>query len=136
MSTTEIRVRPVVRHAVTRFKQDARSAGSEMIGEFANEAFAEEVASALTWKSRARQYVIVERSFDVTAQVGYADYESVAEAIREDMEKETGREFRVFSRELTDALSIARVQMQTEEEALATHRRPGVVVVDHRTLTD
>lgn len=123
MSTTEIRVRPVVRHAVTRFTQDGRSAGSEMIGEFANEAFAEEVAEALSRKTAPRQYIIVERTFDAAARICYADHASVADEIKTDMERELGSEFRVYSREMTDPIAIARVQMESEEQALRAYRQ-------------
>lgn len=62
MSFEEIRVRPVVRHVVTRFTQDGRSASSEAIGEFANENYAEEVAEALRAKSEPKRFVLIEES--------------------------------------------------------------------------
>lgn len=101
MKTTDIRVRPVIRHAVTRFTQDGRSAGSEMIGEFANEAYAEEVAQVLTEKACRREYVIVEQTMgELTARVTFAYSEEEANSQLASEEAVTGKTFRVFSRPL------------------------------------
>lgn len=119
MKTTEIRVRPVVRHAVTRFSQDERSAGSELVGEFANEGYAEEVAEALRKSHKPKQYAIVQRSFDFQVMVTYADYPEVAEALKAELEAEHGQEFRIYERELTDPMAIARVGLSDGKAELA-----------------
>lgn len=49
MQKVEIRVRPVIRHVVTRYTQDARGGSSEAVGEYANEQYAEHVAHALRY---------------------------------------------------------------------------------------
>lgn len=53
MKIVEYKVRPVGRYVVTRFTSDDenRSAGIETIGEFASQAGAEEIASALAGKA-------------------------------------------------------------------------------------
>jgi predicted DNA-binding WGR domain protein len=125
---TEIRVRPVVRHAVTRFTKDGKSAGSEMIGEFANEAYAEELAEALRKSHRAKQYVIIQRSFEFDAKVGYADHLSVAQEMKRELEDLYGGEFRIYERELTDPMAIARVSLETEEMALFGYQQRKRIV--------
>jgi hypothetical protein len=73
MKTTEIRVRPVIRHAVTRFTQEERAAGSECMGEFASEQYAEEVARALKEKHAPREFILVQETPGMThPEVRYA----------------------------------------------------------------
>ena len=109
MKTTEIRVRPVIRHAVTRFTSDpARGAGSsECVAEFSHEEYAEEVAEALRRAHRPRQYAIVQRSFDIDVKVYYAESEGEAIHRRDELIAENGVDFRIYERELTDPVAIA-----------------------------
>jgi hypothetical protein len=114
MSTVEIRVRPVVRHVVTRYSEGGplrdgtKAACSEKVGEFDNEQQAERVAEALRDAiPKPKQYIAVERTFDSMTNAAYFDMEAdalayVAHALTQD------REYRVFSRELTDPVAIAR----------------------------
>jgi hypothetical protein len=92
-----------------------------MIGEFANEAYAEQVAEALSARTKPKQYAIVQRSFDFDVKVGYADYMEVALEMKKELEALYECEFRIYERELTDPVAIARVSLQTGEQALADH---------------
>lgn len=49
MKTVEIRVRPVVRHMVTRHTAEERGGILETLGEFTNEGYADQVAHALRY---------------------------------------------------------------------------------------
>lgn len=111
MKTTEIRVRPVIRHAVTRFTSEDRAASSECVGEFNNEAYAEEVAQALRAAHKPKQYAIVERGFDVATRVWYAEDQAEAEAYRAQLQEHFGSEFRIYDREVTDPVAAARIGM-------------------------
>lgn len=109
MKTTEIRVRPVIRHAVTRFTQEERGASSECMGEFSHESYAEEVADALRAQHAPQQYVAVERGFQYETNAVYFDSErAVMDFV--DRARAQEREFRVFSRALTDPMAKARVE--------------------------
>ena len=117
MKNTEIRVRPVIRHSVTRYTRESHpdgmeSGGCESLGEFANEAYAEEVAAALrTQEPKPMQYAAVERNhFDIATYALYFDVEADALAYAEHAKK-YGREFRVFSREITDPVKKAHHEM-------------------------
>jgi hypothetical protein len=97
MKTTEIRVRPVVRHAVTRFTQEERGASSECMGEFANEQYAEEVAEALKDKHAAREYVMVQETPGLeTPKVFYAYSEEEVAKFMSEPRLDCG--YRVYSR--------------------------------------
>jgi hypothetical protein len=119
METTEIRVRPVVRHVVTRYKQaeigkgpdglPRYSAGLETLGEFDSEEYAEQVAGAMRERFAARQYVAVERGFEVVANHIYFETAAAAEAFVEKALLEE-REFRIYSRVVTDPVAKARIE--------------------------
>jgi hypothetical protein len=121
MLKTEIRVRPVVRHVVTRYTEatDAhapvaggRSASLITMGEFDNEAQAEQVAEALRATiPKPRLYVAVERNhWDTLAHALYFNTEADAYAYVKHAEAK-GREFRVFSQEITDPVKLAHHEM-------------------------
>ena len=101
MKTTEIRVRPVVRHIVTSFTNDpeTRIASCGQVGEFDNEQKAEEVAQALKDKYAPRCYVIVEETLgELSARVMYAYSEEEVATRKAAIEAETGKSFKVYSR--------------------------------------
>lgn len=104
MKTTSIRVRPVIRHAVTRHTsevmEDGRgSGGSECLGEFSHESYAEEVAQALQEKHAPREFVIVERTLGAAeARVTYAYSEEEAVGRLASEEAVDGKEYRIYSR--------------------------------------
>jgi hypothetical protein len=100
MSTTDIRVRPVIRHVVTRFQSDGARSGSEAMGEFGNEQYAEEVAEALRQKHAPKQYIAVERGWEIATNVLYFTTRAEADTFVETALKED-REFRVYEREPT-----------------------------------
>jgi hypothetical protein len=113
MKTTDIRVRPVIRHAVTRYTSETGesgfcSGGSESLGEFSHEAYAEEVAEALKAAHKPKQYALVERGFDTSVQVYYAEEPEQAEYYKRQLEAHYGAEFRVFEREVTDPIVLGR----------------------------
>lgn len=99
MTTPEFRVRPVIRHIVTRFTSDPERGASslETLGEFANEGYAEIVAEALRERVAPRKYAIVQRSFETSVLVYYAADETEAQACKASCEAEHGGEFRIFS---------------------------------------
>jgi hypothetical protein len=122
MSKVEIRVRPVVRHIVTRYterqplpegqKSDGPRASLETLGEFDSEARAEEMADAVrSAMPKPRQFAAVERNhFDFLTNVIYFDAEEDALAYAEHARSQ-GREFRVYSREITDPVALAHHEM-------------------------
>lgn len=118
MKQVEIRVRPVIRHVVTRYTQeptpgtgDRYNASLETLGEFANEEQAERVAEALRSQApKPMQYVAVERCWGLASNVLYFDLQQEADAFAA-MALEKGREFRVYGREATSALTRARHEM-------------------------
>lgn len=116
MKTISYRVRPVTRFNLTRGESDPTtgSGGVGSVGEFDNPQAAEEVGRALAAQTEGatfypldgeieytpyRQYVIVERGFDVDAKAFYAEYPQQAQEYKQQLEAHYGREFRVFSRE-------------------------------------
>jgi hypothetical protein len=134
MSKVEIRVRPVIRHVVTRYTApEPAPSGSnpangrsslETLGEFDNEAQAEEVAKCLqevylAWQARIHaenhpkpmQYVAVERGFECATNAEYFNLEADALAFVEHASK-AGREFRVYAREVTDPMSKACLELE------------------------
>jgi hypothetical protein len=117
MSKVEIRVRPVVRHVVTRYteggplRDGTNAACSEKLGEFDNERQAEAVAEALRGAiQKPKQYVAIERTFGVITNARYFDVEADVLAYVEHALTQH-REFRVFSREITDPVGLAHHQM-------------------------
>lgn len=104
MEKVEVRVRPVIRHVVTRFTNgttsDGMSYGScETLGEFDSENYAEVVAGAMREKAAEREYVIVESTLgEVQAMVWHAQDEKEAVMRQHQAQQETGKTFRVYSR--------------------------------------
>jgi hypothetical protein len=108
MKTTEIRVRPVVRHVVTRFTSEHdehtrfagfAGGGCETLGEFDSEQYADVVADALRMASAARVYVIVQETLgEEIAIVHYAGSEEEAASRKTSLEERTGKSFRIYSR--------------------------------------
>jgi hypothetical protein len=107
MKQVEIRVRPVIRHVVTRFSEERTSALDEppaykrqleTLGEFDSEGYAEIVAEALAEKAAPREYVVVQDTIgEVMAKVYYAyDERDVANRLAE--MGADGTTYRVFSR--------------------------------------
>lgn len=99
MKTTEIRVRPVIRHAVTRYMSEPETGcgGSELLAEFSHEAYAEEVAQALKEQSAQRDYVLVQETVgEIMAKVYYAYSEEDARAKLSGMPD--SESYKVFSR--------------------------------------
>ena len=110
MSQVEIRVRPVIRHVVTRYRSEGRYASSETLGEFDSEQYAEEVAATMRAAlPKPKQYAIVERGFDVGAKVYYAEEREQAEAYRVQLQEHFGKEFRIYEREVTDPIALGRL---------------------------
>lgn len=78
MKTTEIRVRPVIRHVVTRYTsevmEDGRgSGGCESLGEYDHESYAEQVAQALRDQAAPREFILVQETPGLTnPEVRYA----------------------------------------------------------------
>ena len=108
MTTTEIRVRPVIRHMVTRHTSEERGGSLETLGEFTNEGYAEQVAEALRGaQPKPMQYAAIERRhFDIITNVCYFDVKSEAELFVAHA-LANGREFRLFLREVTDPVKLA-----------------------------
>lgn len=86
IETNEYRVRPVVRYVVTHYHsystEDGKGGGggSEVVGEFDNEAQAEKVKAAL--EDTTNGYVIFKRSFEVPTELYYAQTLEEAKAQR------------------------------------------------------
>lgn len=102
--TYEVRVRPVVRYNVTVYQsgtdESGGYAGCETVGEFANEANAEQVAEALrkaNGPAEGNNQFIVIRAHDYTVETEayYANDLAEAEATKARLLKETGREWRI-----------------------------------------
>jgi hypothetical protein len=109
MSTVEFRVRPVIRHVVTRFtqraplpegQQYAAGGGVETLGEFDSEGYADIVAEALRERVAPREYVVVQQTLgEVQAAVYYATGEDdLAHAQCQAAAENPGQSFRVYSR--------------------------------------
>ena len=102
MKTTEIRVRPVIRHAVTRFTsevhEDERCSGSsECMGEFSHESYAEEVAKALIQVQAPREFIIVQETPGLTnPEVRYAYSQEEVNAFLSEPRADHG--YKVYSR--------------------------------------
>ena len=135
MKQVEIRVRPVVRHVVTRFTEERTSAPGEApaytrhletLGEFDNEAQAEAVAEALRGQApKPMQYVCVERGFECVTNAMYFDCEQDAdEFIR--LAREQDRDFRKYSREVTDPVHKARLEVEGGLRVPGFHIPPPV----------
>jgi hypothetical protein len=99
MQTTEIRVRPVVRHVITRYTNDAVRGGSvETLGEFDNEAQAEQVAEAMRSVHWPKKFVIVQVTFEPETKAYYAESLDEANETAVKLTAETGGDWRIFSR--------------------------------------
>lgn len=113
MSEIEIRVRPVVRYVITRYScapEKGAPSSCETLGEFDSEAYAEQVAEALrAGAEKPLQYAILKRNFDQETLAVYAEELEQAEMYRRQLEAEHGCEFRIYSREVTDPVAIARM---------------------------
>lgn len=83
MSQSEFRVRPVIRHIVTRYTREAplpegvmpeaRKQGLETLGEFGNEEYAEQIRAALQEQAAPKEYVMVKHlPGEAVASVHYA----------------------------------------------------------------
>lgn len=109
MQLPEFRVRPVIRHVVTRYtpadplppgvNSAEGSRGSlQTLGEFDSEGYAEIVREALAEKAALREYAIIEETMgEPMARVVYAYGEQEALA-RMSEEAQAGKTYRVFSR--------------------------------------
>lgn len=112
MNKVEIRVRPVVRHIVTRYEQERTSAHDEppaysaslaTLGEFDSEGYAEIVAEALRDRLAPREYAIVqstlgERMADVVYAYSEADVQTQLAHLAAVPDGEQPKTYRVFSR--------------------------------------
>ena len=100
----EYRVRPVVRWNLTHYHQtvgeNTAGAGVRSLGEFASEQQAEELKAILENAAAPKQYALVSLEFDAPATVYYADSEPDAGRLREKLQAETGKDFRIFSRSI------------------------------------
>jgi hypothetical protein len=137
----EYRVRAVERFVVTHYEREERRASCSNMGEFPNRESADRVARALherdvpstyvtiegekSWAQPAPckpqseeptyyQYVIVERGFDINTKAWYARFEREALQHKAQLERHYGREFRIFARELTDPVAIARRKVEVD----------------------
>jgi hypothetical protein len=100
MTTPEFRVRPVIRHTITRYHPPSPNTSScvETLGEFDSEGYAEIVREALAERVAPREYVIVESTMgEVMARVHYAYSEDEVQA-RLAEQAEDGVTYRVYSR--------------------------------------
>lgn len=101
MKTVGIRVRPVIRHVVTKWESDPENGagGSSPMGEFDHESYADEVAEALRDKYAPRVYAIVEETIgEVQARVWYAYSPEEAQMRADQAVAETGKSYRIYSR--------------------------------------
>jgi hypothetical protein len=108
MSNPEFRVRPVIRHVVTRYTKaeplppgccstDGPRGGLETLGEFDSEGYADIVAEALAEKAAQREYVLVQETVGgIMAKVYYAYGEGEAQQRLAMMPE--GESYRVYSR--------------------------------------
>lgn len=67
-------------------------------------------AMAVRAEPKYSQYVIVERGFDVETRAYYADWGTQAEEYRDQLQKHTGREWRIFECPITDPVRIAQYE--------------------------
>jgi hypothetical protein len=109
MTTVEIRVRPVIRHIVTRYTAatplppgvhgDGPRGSLETLGEFDNEDQAELVAAALRAKATQHAYAIVQETMgEIGAHVYYAYDEAEAAQRKADLEADGTQTYRIYSR--------------------------------------
>ena len=98
MQSTEIRVRPVIRHVVTRYTAGP-GGGSEVLGEFDSESQAEQVADAMRSVHWPKKYVLVQVTFEPETKAFYAETQVEADKLRGKLSEETGHDWRVFSRD-------------------------------------
>ena len=99
MQTKEIRVRPVIRHIVTEYRDDGVAASVATVGEFANEEQAEKVAAALRGQNAPRLWIAVECTFIPLTNVLYFQTEAGAKAFAQEAAAAADpRQFDVFAR--------------------------------------
>lgn len=100
MSKPEFRVRPVIRHIVTRYSPPADgNASLETLGEFNHEDYAEIVAEALRARVAPMEYVIVRSKLgEIAADVMYAYSEAEVEVRLAEMAVPDGPPCHVYSR--------------------------------------
>jgi HEAT repeat protein len=99
MTTPEFRVRPVIRHVVTRYSTDDRGASLETLGEFNHEEYADIVAEALRERAAPREYVIVRQKLgEIAADVMYAYSEAEVEVRLAEMATPDAPPCHVYSR--------------------------------------
>lgn len=101
MSTPEFRVRPVIRHVVTRYTppDSPEPASVETLAEFDSEGYAEIVKEALAEKVAPREFVIVESTMgEPMARVTYAYSEDEAIQRMAESQAMEGKTYRVYSR--------------------------------------
>lgn len=106
MSTPEFRVRPVIRHIVTRYTPSyspepgcVNGSSLETLAEFDSEGYAEIVREALAERVAPREYVIVEQTFGaIEARVKFAYSEQAALELMASEAAESGKSYRIFSR--------------------------------------
>jgi len=108
MTTPEFRVRPVIRHIVTRFSEERTSPHDappeytrklETLGEFDSEGYADIVAEALRERAAPREYVIVRQKLgEIAADVMYAYSEAEVEVRLAEMATPDAPQCHVYSR--------------------------------------
>lgn len=106
MQKPEFRVRPVIRHVVTRYTPSyspepgcLNGPSLETLGEFDSDGYAEIVAEALRERVAPREFVIVEQVLGaMQARVTYAYSEEEAAARMATEEAVEGKTYRVYSR--------------------------------------
>ncbi len=111
MQKPEFRVRPVIRHVVTRFTPQppppegsgyfsgCANGGVETLGEFDSEGYADIVAEALRERVAPRTYVIVQETLgEEVAIVQYGYDEAEALSRKRTLEERTGKSFGIYSR--------------------------------------
>jgi hypothetical protein len=111
--TVTIKVRPSVRHVITRdvstVHSDGRGSGSSgPLCEVNNEETANEIARALELLHAPRRYVVVQRSFEPGNCVVYYAYSSYqAEQFKDVLQQFYQTDFRIYEQVLTDPRDIA-----------------------------
>jgi hypothetical protein len=111
--TISIKVRPTVRHVITRDESithsDGRGSGSSgPLCEVSNEEAANEIARALELLHAPRRYVVVQRSFEPGNCVVYYAYSQYqAEQFKDVLQQFYQTDFRIYEQVLTDPRDIA-----------------------------
>lgn len=114
MSNEEFRVRPVIRHVVTKYAPsppNTAGMGSSQVGEFASEEQAEAVREAFEFLYAPRQFLMVKRSLELETLAQHAETQEEADAFVAE-KLLMGEEWRVFSRIITDPIAKARASLR------------------------